>query len=528
MQTPHGFYEKYRIHVQTRSQAVEINRDEKYVRVEMEGGGYGGIQGYVREIPYDRLVLSQGAVPIVPKIPGSSAHHCFTLRDMDDMEKIDKLIRTENPKDAVVVGGGFIGLEMTEALVKRGLHIRLIEKSAQIMPTMDPEFGVAIQRYLEECGVEVLTGKAVAEVDPEALQVITEEDEEYPAQLVIFSVGIRPEFVLAKNAGLEIGSTGAVKVNSLLQSVSDPDIFVVGDMAEITHAITGRRVRVPLGGPANRQGRIAGNNAATMGSSGRLIYSGAMGTSVVKLFDKTLAMTGLSEKAAKDAGFSVGCSIVHPYQHASYFPGAERLMLKLVYNDGTGQLLGAQAFGGEGVDKRIDVIAMAIHGKMTVKDLEVVDLAYAPPYSSAVDPVNLAGYVANNARTGFSPVVAPTDAAQIIKTGDVRILDVRSPEEFVKGHLQGALNLPLEKIRDHIAELPIDDTYVVHCQYGARGHVASRILLNKGFKSVYNVSGGLASMELAGVETFKAAEPAVTEQAKPEEIKVVPTIGPKL
>jgi pyruvate/2-oxoglutarate dehydrogenase complex dihydrolipoamide dehydrogenase (E3) component/rhodanese-related sulfurtransferase len=406
------------------------------------------------------------------------------------MDAIDEFIRRKEPRTAVVAGGGFIGLEMAEALHSRGLKVNVVEKLGQLMPPLDIEFADMVRQHLESNGIGVHLGTGMAEVKDS--KVLTDSGVTLDADLVILSMGVRPELTLARDAGLEIGPTGGVTVNSRMQS-SDPSIYVVGDMAEVVHQITGKKVRIPLAGPANRQGRVAGSNAA----GERLTYRGALGTSIVKVCDRTAGSTGLTEKAAREAGLETESVYVHANHHAGYYPGAKQLTMKLVFQKSSGRILGAQAFGQEGVDKRIDVIATAISGNLTVEDLESLDLAYAPPYSSANDPVNTLGFVAMNHVRGFSQIVSPMKFREMVaQSTPAIVLDVRNPDETAKGHVPGAHLIPLPQLRDRVSELPKRQRVFVYCQSGVRSYLASRILAAEGFAEIYNVSGGYRSIAL--------------------------------
>jgi len=482
LQTPESFYSRYKIQVRLHTEAIQINRSEKYVLAKTETGE--------EKVFYDKLILSQGANPILPEVPGVSKENAFTLRDIDDMDKIHNFIDEKSPKTAVVVGGGFIGLEMAEALVERGLHVTLVEKYKHLMPIADPEFGELIRRTFEEKGVRVVTADSAVGYEAKDKQLVLESGNKISADMILFSIGVRPELEIAKSTGLEIGKTGGVVVNEYMES-SDPNIYVVGDMAEITHRITGAKTRIPLAGPANRQGRIAGANAC----GEKKKYSGSIGSSVVKIFNKVFAMTGLTEKQAKE--FSASSVTVHPNHHAGYYPHAKQLSLKLTFSNETGKVLGAQAFGEEGVEKRVDVIATAILGGLHIEDLEELDLCYAPPFSSANDPVNMAAFVSSNHRVGFSPTLSVEEFLTNYQTDNsIYVLDVRNPNEFSSGKFPTAVNIPLPDLRTRLSEIPKDKEIYVHCQVGFRGHLAARILLQSGFQKVFNISGGYKSIEL--------------------------------
>jgi len=486
LQTPEGFDARYRVQVRVRTEAVEIDRAQKRV---LARGPEGDTW-----LPYDKLILAQGGNPIVPELPGADAPHVFKLWTVPDTDRLHGWIAEHRPKTAVVVGGGFIGLEMAEAFRTRGLEVTVVELLPTVMSLMDRPFGVQVARELELNGVQVVTGAGVKAVLGAARAVELSDGRRIPADLVLFSVGVRPELGLARKAGLELGPSGGLLVDDRLRT-SDADIFAAGDMVEVTQKVSGRRVRIPLAGPANRQGRIAASNA--LGHEMR--YRGALGTSVVKVFEATAAMTGLSEKAARDAGLDVGVAVLHKDHHAGYYPGAQELSLQLTYERKTGRLLGAQAFGHAGVDKRIDVLATALAGRMTLDDLAELDLAYAPPYSSANDPVNLAAFVGQNDLSGFSPLVTAAQLkAELASATPPLVLDVRTLGEWGKGHLAGARHLPVDDLRFELDSLPKDRRLVVHCRSGFRAHLAVRILKEAGFPDVVNVTGGWLTMGAEG------------------------------
>ncbi len=486
LQTPQGFDRRYRVKVMVGTEALEIDRAGKRVRVHRDREE--------RWLPYDKLILAQGGNPIVPGLPGVPAEHVFRLWNVPDMDRLDGFIEASKPRTAVVVGGGFIGLEMAEAFRKRGLETTVVELLPSVMAVMDREFGQDIARELAANGVKVVTGVGVKALDAGAKDVELSDARRIPADLVLFSVGVRPELSLAKAAGLEIGPAGGLAVDDRLRT-SDADILAVGDMVEVTHRVSGRKVRVPLAGPANRQGRIAASNA--LGQD--LRYRGALGTSVVKVFEATAAMTGLSERAAREAGFQVGAAVVYKDHHAGYFPGAKELALKLVYDRPTARLLGAQAFGHAGVEKRIDVLAAALQSRMTLHDLAELDLAYAPPYSSANDPVNVAAFVGQNDLSGFSPLVTAADLrAALAGAAPPLVLDVRTEQEWAAGHLRGAVHVPVDDLRARWETLPRDRRIAVHCRSGFRAHLALRILKERGFQDVVNVTGGWMAMLAEG------------------------------
>lgn len=485
LQTPEGFDARYRVKVEVRTEALEIDRAGKRVRAAGPDGE--------RWFPYDKLILAQGGNPIMPPLPGADAPHVFKLWTVPDMDRLDGFIEASKPRHAVVVGGGFIGLEMAEAFRQRGLETTVVELLPTVLAVMDREFGAQVAGELSAHGVKVITGAGVKAVLADKMVELT-DGRRLPAELVLFSVGVRPELTLARSAGLTLGPAGGLLVDDRLQT-SDPDIYAAGDMVEVLHRVSGKKVRIPLAGPANRQGRIAASNA--LGQP--LPYGGASGTSVVKIFEATAASTGLTERAAREAGFDVGVAVNHKDHHAGYYPGARELSLKLTYDRKTGRLLGAQAFGHAGVEKRIDVLATALHGKMTVNHLTELDLAYAPPYSSANDPVNLAAFIAENDLSGFSPLVTAAQLkAELAGPRPPLVLDVRTLGEWSRGHLVGAQLLPVDDVRWELAQLPRDRRIVVYCRTGYRAHLALRTLKDNGFPDVANLTGGWLSLELEG------------------------------
>ena len=497
LQTPEGFDSRYAVKVLVETEAVGIDRAARQVRVKGPDGE--------ADIPYDKLILAQGGRPIVPPVAGVEAPNVFTIWTIPDMDRIQQFITEKKPESAVIAGGGFVGLEMAEAFAKRGLAVSIVEMMPRLMPMLDPEMGSLIAEQLEKHGVRVLTGKGIKAIHSSCRDVELADGTRVPGALVLIAVGVRPEITLARAAGLAVGDAGGVLVDDQMRT-SDSDIFAVGDMAEIAHRVLGHGARVPLAGPANRQGRVAASNALGV----PMRYAGALGTSVVKVFDAVVASTGLTETTARSVGLTVGAAVVVKEHHASYYPGARELSLKIVYERGSGKLLGAQAFGEEGVEKRIDVLATALAAGMTLGDLADLDLAYAPPFSSANDPVNLAAFVGLNDLSGFSPIMTAASLRQTLATRDADglplLLDVRTLNEFETSHLRGALHLPLDELRFRLEELPRDRAIVLYCRSGYRAHLALRILKENGFARVTNVTGGYLSMIAAGgFELEKAA-----------------------
>jgi NADPH-dependent 2,4-dienoyl-CoA reductase/sulfur reductase-like enzyme/rhodanese-related sulfurtransferase len=492
--TPEKMWARSRVHVHVNHEVLSIDRAGKTVRVRRN-------DGIEENFSYDKLILSQGAKPIVPPIPGADLPSVFTLRDVPDMDRILAFLDTRRPKTAAVIGGGFIGLEMAEAFHRRGMRVTIIEKLPHILPLLDRDMAEQLQNRIRGNDFAILPGAEAKSFSPKGVDLA--DGTFIPAELILLSVGVRAEVELAKQAGLEIGVTGGVKVNARLES-SDPDIYAVGDAAETTHMLTGARTRIPLAGPANRQGRIAGSNAA----GGRFLYPGALGTSIVRVLHMTAGFTGLNSAQASKAGFTFFSSITTDANHAGYYPGSRPMMIKIIAEEGTGRLLGAQITGEEGVDKRTDVLATAIAGRMSVFDLESLDLAYAPPFGSANDPINTAGFVADHIVRGDVATVSPEDW----QPGGEFLLDVRDDQEVAaSGLLANAVHIPLSELRDRLAELPRNRRIVVYCQKGQRGYLAACALKGSGFEDVVNLRGGFAQARLNGFDAYPATVPAENE-----------------
>ncbi|MEN6576331.1 MAG: FAD-dependent oxidoreductase [Phycisphaerales bacterium] len=479
VQTPKQMNQRFRVDVRVRSEVVRIDRQEKSVAVRDLATGQEHAE------PYDVLVLSPGAEPIRPPIPGAGAARVFTLRSLTDMDAIKKTVDEEKPGRAVVVGGGYIGLEMTEALVERGVQVSLVELLPQVMGTVDPEMAFPLHQELRSHGVELLLGTSVTGIEESGsklLNVRLSDGQTRQAGLAIMSVGVRPDVQLARDAGLKIGQRGGIVVDDHMQT-SDPSIFAVGDAVEVVDFVGGHSTLIPLAGPANRQGRIAADNICGRDST----YSGTQGTAICKVFSLAVATTGLNEKNLKRIGRRYEKVYVHPAHHAGYYPGASQISLKLLFDPQDGRILGAQAVGTSGVDKRIDVIAVAIRAGMTVRQLQDVELCYAPPFGSAKDPVNYVGFVASNVLAGDVAICHTEDV--IASHGTRMLIDVRTPMEVKGGTIPGAVNIPLDEIRDHLNERPRDKEILVFCQVGLRGYIACRILAQAGFKC-RNLTGG--------------------------------------
>jgi NADPH-dependent 2,4-dienoyl-CoA reductase/sulfur reductase-like enzyme/rhodanese-related sulfurtransferase len=475
--------ERFRLDVRTRSSVEAIDRQGKTVRVKDLDTG--------REYDeaYDALILAPGAAPLRPPIAGIDLPNVLTLRNLDDVDRIKARVDAA-AKRVVVVGAGFIGLELAENFVKRGMETVVVELQAQVLPPLDPEMTVPIVEALTSRGVRVILGDSADAfvASGGGVAVKLKSGETLAADLVILGVGVRPENTLAVDAGLDVGQRGGIRVSESMQT-SDPAIWAVGDAVEIRDVVTGAASQVPLAGPANRQGRIAA--AAILRGDSRPVarYRGTQATAIVGVFDRVAAITGASEKVLVRANLPFRKIYVHPADHAGYYPGAEQMTLKLLFAPDTGRLLGAQAVGGHGVDKRIDVIAVAIQAGMTVFDLEEMELCYAPQFGSAKDAVNMAGFVAAGLVRGDHPQADMATALDGPPNDQTILLDVRTPKEFADGHLPGAVNIPVDDLRGRLGELSKDRQILAYCQVGMRGYIATRILLQKGF-DVANLGGG--------------------------------------
>ena len=478
VQTVEGMSKKFNLDIRNLSEVAGINRDKKTVTVKNLK------TNEVYEESYDTLVLSPGAKPIFPPIEGiNDAANIFTLRNIPDTDKIKNAVDQQNPQKAVVVGGGFIGLEMAENLAERGMEVTVVEMANQVMAPLDYEMASIVHDHLRNKGVILILEDGVKAFKEQGSIIELTSGTKLNSDLTILSIGVRPENQLAINAGLNVGDRGGIQVNEFLQT-NDENIFAIGDAIEVTDYINGNAAMIPLAGPANRQGRIVANNIYGKAEK----YKGTLGTSIAKVFDITVAATGNNEKQLKQLNVNYQAIHIHPACHASYYPGAESIDLKLLFDPSNGKILGAQAVGKDGVDKRIDVIATAIKGNLTVFDLTEVELSYAPPYSSAKDPVNMAGYVASNIIDGDVATVQWHEIDEIVKNGGL-LIDVREPNERENGFINGSINVPLGEIREKIHTFPKNETIYVSCQVGLRGYLAARILTEKGFK-VKNVDGG--------------------------------------
>ena len=509
VQTPEAFGRRFDIDVRTRSEVLSIHTEEKKVTVKAPDGS-------VYEESYDKLLLSPGASPVKPPLPGIDLEGIFTLRNVSDTDAIKQYIGSRDVKRAVVIGGGFIGLEMAENLHDAGAEVTVVEMADQVMAPIDFSMAAIVHQHLLEKGVRLRLNTAVTgfEKSGEGLEVAFASGEKAPADIVILSIGVRPLNSLATAAGLATGQRGGIKVNEYLRT-SAPDIYAVGDVIEYPHPVDGNPWMNYLAGPANRQARIVADNMV-QGDTEK--YEGSIGTSIAKVFDLTVAATGMAAKRLKQENIPYLTATIHPNSHAGYYPGATPMSIKVVFAPETGRLLGAQIVGYYGVDKRIDELAFAIKRGCTVNDLTAIEHAYAPPYSSAKDPVALAGYVAGNILSGKMNPITWRELRDIDKS-TITLIDVRTPVEFANGTIDGAINIPLDDMRRQLDRIPRDKPIVLFCGVGLRGYLASNILKQRGFKDVRNLSGG--------IKTYRAATAKIADAPSAPRCSAKPTEAPK-
>lgn len=533
LQSPESFNEQYNTAVHIHTTATSIDRENRVVHA------MDSRTGEKRSYEYTKLILAQGGKPIAPPLPGADQDHVFQLWTLDDMDRIHNFINDKKPKTAVVVGGGFIGLEMTEALAKRGLKVSVVEMMPHVMGIMEAEIAGFIQEELIAYGVDLYTNKALSEV--KANSVLLKDGTVVDADMVLMSIGVRPTLKLAQESGLVMGEAGGILVDSTLKT-SDDNIFAAGDMIELEHRVLGKKVRIPLAGPANRQGRIAAENAL----GGKHEYKGSIGTSIVRVFEAVAGMTGLSLKAARAEGIDADAVVVHKEHHTAYYPGAEMVTVMVVYDKKTGVVLGGQTAGYKGADRRLDVLATAVAAGLTVSDLSDMDFAYSPPLGNANDAINMAAYTAENRMSGFSPALTISELDSYLQGKKALWIDVRDVFAYDKLHVEGAVNIPLELLAASLGKLDKSQLIVVYDQTGKKGHQALRILKGAGFADVINVSGGFISLvnyarsiapvgfkldlpapeakSLEGAETAEVAAEAVVEAKVEKEVPKGPMI----
>ena len=487
LQTPESFRSRFNIDVRVDQEVTRIDRDKKLVEI------YNRKTNETYTETYDKLILSPGAHPVIPDLPGITSSRIFTLRTVEDTFAISEFIEAEQATSATIVGGGFIGLEMAENLVDRGLSVTVIQRPNHLMPTLDPdiasllhnhfrEHGVTLKLSADVVGFEEITG---SNGNPAITTRIKDTAFAPTSDFVVLAIGVAPESTLAKEANLELGIKGAIKVDEHLRT-SDPDIYAIGDAIEVAHVVTGKPAHIALAGPANKQGRIVADHICGTSRT----FTGSLGSSVMKAFDLTVATTGLTSKAATAAGLNFDSVILSPASHATYYPGAQTMTMKVLFEHPSGRILGAQIIGRDGTDKRIDVLAVAIKAGMTAFDLTELDLAYAPPYASAKDPVNMAGYLIENILEDLVDQVHWDEALALAENEEnTVIVDTRTDAEYSQGHLDNALHIPLDDLRKRMGELPRDKRLLVHCASGLRSYLACRILSQHGFTCA-NIAGG--------------------------------------
>ena len=495
LQTPESFWRRFRIQVRVKNEVLAIHPDTKTLSVRRLETG----EEYAES--YDKLILAPGAKAVRPPLPGIDGPRVMTLRTVEDTLRIREYLEQRRPKRAVVVGGGFIGLEAAENLLQAGVQTTLLEGSPQVLPPLDPDMVCRVHALLREKGMDLRLNQKVAGFSEEGgrFRVLLAEGEPVEADFAVLSIGVAPDTALAKEAGLALGQRGAIVVNERMET-SLADIYAVGDAVEVKNFVTGRPALFALAGPANKQGRIAAGSICEGGGS----FAGSQGTSVIKLFHMTAASTGLSEKAARAEGIAWDKAVITSASHATYYPGASNMVIKVLFAPDTGKILGAQIVGAEGVDKRIDVLATAIRAGMTAEDLTQLELAYAPPYSSAKDPVNMMGFVIENLRAGLVKQYHWHDVAALPRDGSVVLLDVRTPGEYGRGHIPDAVNIPLDELRERLGELDQKKPLYVNCQSGLRSYIACRILAQEGYEC-YNLSGGYSFYESAVSGVYDSA-----------------------
>lgn len=480
LQTPESFFARFRVDMRVRYEVTDIDPDKKTVSVK------NLVTGDEFEESYDKLILSPGARPTQPRLPGVGLDRLFTLRTVEDTLRIKEYIDKNHPKSAVLAGGGFIGLELAENLRELGMEVTIVQRPRQLMNPFDADMAAFIHAEMIRHGIKLALGHTVEgfEENEGGVDVLLKDEPPIHADMVVLAIGVTPDTELAKKAGLKLGIKESIVVNDRMET-SVPDIYAVGDAVQVKHYVTGKDALISLAGPANKQGRIAADNIC--GGDSR--YTGSQGSSVIKVFGMTAAVTGINETNARKEGLSVDKVILSPMSHAGYYPGGKVMTMKVIFEKETYRLLGAQIVGCEGVDKRIDVLAAAIHAGMTATELKELDLAYAPPYSSAKDPVNMAGFMIENISNGILKQFHLEDVETLPRDGSVTLLDVRTTGEYRCGHIDGFKNIPVDELRERLDELEKEKPVYVVCQSGLRSYIATRILAGHGYDA-YNFSGG--------------------------------------
>jgi NADPH-dependent 2,4-dienoyl-CoA reductase/sulfur reductase-like enzyme/rhodanese-related sulfurtransferase len=480
LQTPESFFARFRVTMKVHHEVIALHPERNTVSVKnLE-------TGEEFEESYDKLLLSPGAKPIQPKLPGSGMDKLFTLRTVEDTFRIKEYINKNHPRSVVLAGGGFIGVELAENLHNLGMDVTIVQRNSQLMNPFDPDMAAFIHNEMRKHGVKLVMGHTVEGFEEKdgGINVLLKNEASLHADMVVLAIGVTPDTQLAKEAGLELGVKGSIVVNERMET-SVPNIYAVGDAVQVKHYVTGQDSLISLAGPANKQGRIAADNIC----GGDSHYLGSQGSSVLKVFDMTAAITGINETTAKKAGIDTEKIILSPMSHAGYYPGGKLMTMKVIFEKETYRLLGAQIVGYEGVDKRIDVLSTAIHAGMKATQLQDLDLAYAPPYSSAKDPVNMAGFMIDNIANGTLKQWYLEDVAKLPRDGSVILLDVRTAGEYSRGHIDGFVNIPVDELREHLGQIEHGKPVYVICQSGLRSYIACRILAGYGFDA-YNFAGG--------------------------------------
>lgn len=480
LQTPEQFFARFRVQVRVRHEVTALHPERKAVSVTDLA------TGRTFEESYDKLILAPGARPTQPRLPGVGLERVFTLCTVEDTFRIKEFIQKNKPRSAVLAGGGFIGLELAENLRELGMEVTIVQRPKQLMNPFDADMAALIHAEMRRHGVQLALGSTVEGFAStnRGVEVLRKDEPSLQADMVVLAIGVTPDTALAKSAGLALGIKDSILVNDRMET-SVPDIYAAGDAVQVRHVVTGQDALISLAGPANKQGRIIADNICGMDSH----YTGSQGSSVVKVFSMTAAATGVNEKNARNAGFDPEAVILSPMSHAGYYPGGRLMTMKLVYDKPTLRVLGAQIVGYEGVDKRIDVLATAIHAGMTAPQLKELDLAYAPPYSSAKDPVNMAGFMAEDLDQGLVQQWRAEDEPALPRDGSVQLVDVRTQAEYAAGHIDGFINLPVDQLREHLEQLDRTKPVYLVCQSGLRSYIASRILKGSGFECSHLAGG---------------------------------------
>lgn len=485
LQTPESFWMRFRIEMRVRHEVTRIEPERHVVQVKNLN------TGEVFEESYDRLLISTGAKPVWPDLPGTELGNLFTLRTVEDTLRIREFVEKNHPNSVVLAGGGYIGLELAENFRELGMDVTIVQRPKQLMNPLDSDMAAFVHGKMRSKGVKLMLGHTVAgfEKGEKGVRVLLKEAQPLEADMVILAIGVTPDSQLAAEAGLELGIKGSIVVNDRMET-SEPDIYAAGDAVEVKHYITGKKALISLAGPANKQGRIAADNIC--GGDSR--YPGSQGSSVIKVFDMTVASTGINERTAQQAGIDYDKVYLSPASHASYYPGGKVMTIKIIFEKETWKLLGAQIVGYDGVDKRIDVLATAMYAGITALQLKELDLAYAPPYSSAKDPVNMAGFMIENIAEGRLKQFFVQDVKNLPRDGSVILLDTRTKGEYERGHIEGFVNIPVDQLRDSLPWLDKSKKVYIICQSGLRSYIAYRILTQEGF-DCRNFSGGFRLYE---------------------------------